>query len=1311
MNQSLFSTHYLEQVLPGQPEWSSNEHEAAFSDILRLYEREKAFLIPSMKESQIEKRFFRSIFEKLGFEYEVQEDVDSGGEVPDYALFRDREDLDKAHELKATNAFYSKALAVGEVKRWDRELDRFGQDRQDKKNNPTVQICLYLLETRSNWGILSNGRKWRLYHKDRPLNTFYEVDLVALLEDGDIEGFRYFYYFFRKDAFLLSQNRIAFLDFVLNQSEDYARAVGESLKENVYKSLRTLAEGFFEWKENGLSITNQEDLQLVQQNVMRLVYRLLFILFAEGKGLLSDTSYLESDYSLYGLKHEVARKKDSGQPILPTGSSYWTRLGDLFRLIDLGSAESGIPRNQFFVPPYDGGLFDKLKNAFLEDKKIGDCFLADAIDFLARAATGKESQGFVDFSTLEIRHLGSIYEGLLEYRLQVASTRMVAVGKKLTWMTYDEYAKDRKKPTEFARFTKENRAEPGELHLATFKGERKATGSYYTPEPIVRFIVEETVGRVAKERLAEFAQSGRPKRDAILSLRILDPAMGSGHFLVEVVDFLSREFILAIQSDVQSGHIRDEEANQYTLDSVKREVVSHCIYGVDINELAVELAKVSLWLSTISKEKPLSFLDHRLKCGNSLIGAALTDLKRYPEGSLHRNSASTTLPSFISAIFIDNLIGKIKEIESINDDRLENVKRKERVFEEFKMLAEYERTRAIADVYTSVLFGNSVDPTGKKSAKDVYFDLVYSLEYATNWESKTKTRWFQRALEIAKEKSFFHWELEFPEVFFEHGKVRENPGFDVVLGNPPYVSIEKIPKDDLRFFESKYDVATYGRTDLYLLFIELAEILRTPKGYSSFIAPDKWLVSDYGEILRRKFLKRNSIHCIWDLRKEKIFPDATNSPVVFVVGPGTADGLILFEEGLSHGPLPSCHSERFFGLPKARIRIGLSEIEAEICSRVSSQSKSIGEICYVSYGAQPGKLANFVFQSKTDFEKRKVQAGHPNLGSADLKPFLRGRNVQRYFVDYDGDLLAYVPEKLHRPAIPELFEKPKIMFSEICQTLRVAYDDAKYYGNEKVVFCVSFSELQDMPPDVKKDRGIPSLNSKDLAEIEYSMHFLCGLANSRLMRFYYEKIIGDHLNVYPDDVRELPVKSVDWEKDGKRASQVEAFLKKVLGSKAESRVGVTSETLEDCPDNASVLHDMIANLSSRMTSINTQICVESKAFLSWFETWNGSEINEWKSKTKMAQYRSLSFDEFVEILKENSKRPKIDLMARDNLELLQSEFNKSMMLLKPLEQESSRLDTLIDALVYRLYDLGEAEIRMIEDSRLEDVTVANESDE
>jgi type I restriction-modification system DNA methylase subunit len=325
---------------------------------------------------------------------------------------------------------------------------------------------------------------------------------------------------------------------------------------------------------------------------MLLLYRVLFIFYAESRGLLNSNNRFYRGMSLYEMKKEIANKRDAGEFLAPFSNTYWGRLTNLFNLINEGSESERwkIDRKVLYIPAYNGGLFDPAKNTFLSNKQISDFYLAEALDLLARS-----DKAMVDYSSLDIRHLGSIYEGLLEYRLK------------------------------------------SELSLLTDKGERKATGSYFTPDYIVKYIVENTLGPVIAQKKAEWVQLlDRTKfADYILSIKVLDPAMGSGHFLVEAVDYLARALVEA-WATAKKEDAKTKEVAEHDIQWARREVVRRCIYGVDLNPMAVELAKLALWLTTAAANKPLSFLDHHLRCGNSLIGSnldSLTTLQNSESGS------------------------------------------------------------------------------------------------------------------------------------------------------------------------------------------------------------------------------------------------------------------------------------------------------------------------------------------------------------------------------------------------------------------------------------------------------------------------------------------------------------------------------------------------------------------------------------------------------------------------------------------------------------------------------------------------------
>jgi type I restriction-modification system DNA methylase subunit len=311
---------------------------------------------------------------------------------------------------------------------------------------------------------------------------------------------------------------------------------------------------------------------------------MLFIFYAESRKLLNTDNKHYQEMSLRKLKEEISGKMDQGETLLAVRSTYWEGLKDLFRLINDGSEAFGYPKEEFYIPAYNGGLFDPSKNTFLTQKKIGNSYLAEAIDLLARSP-GEGKMVFVDYSSLDIRHLGSTYEGILEYKLHLAEEPMVAVKEKgkEVWLPAGEAGK---------KFT--DSVEAGGLYLVTDKGERKATGSFYTPEYIVKYIVKNTIGPMIDPIMEEAIWSEDLRKDLLkklLSLKVLDPAMGSGHFLVEATDYIAREIIHA-KEIARHEDLESEDVAENDIHWARREVVRNCIYGVDLNPMAVGAGQI-----------------------------------------------------------------------------------------------------------------------------------------------------------------------------------------------------------------------------------------------------------------------------------------------------------------------------------------------------------------------------------------------------------------------------------------------------------------------------------------------------------------------------------------------------------------------------------------------------------------------------------------------------------------------------------------------------------------------------------------------
>lgn len=416
LNKGLFSNYYLEELLPKEAEFDIplSELEGTLEGIKQVWDKK---YLSSLNEPQLRKHFLDKVFEILGWTIDVEPPTPSGewSKHPDYALFYTREDL-KIAQKTTREKYFKKSLCIGEAKRWGRPLDKKLKEEKDpfEIQNPSLQISRYLWLTGVKWGILTDGKYWRLYEREtsKRLDIFYEIDLENLIENGSVEDFKYFYLFFRMNGFPL------FLEKVYKSSIDYAQEVGQELKENVYQALKTLAEGFLKTSAIDLKETHLKEIHDIS---LILLYRILFILYAEHRNLLplEENQLYTDSYSLDAFKKEIARKLDKNVTIATSTYSYWNRLKELFEIINNGNLELG-------VPPYNGGLFDPEKHKFLEEHRVGNFYIAKAIELLCRS----KDKAYIDYGSLEIRHLGSIYEGLLEYKLKIAEEDIVPIKEK-----------------------------------------------------------------------------------------------------------------------------------------------------------------------------------------------------------------------------------------------------------------------------------------------------------------------------------------------------------------------------------------------------------------------------------------------------------------------------------------------------------------------------------------------------------------------------------------------------------------------------------------------------------------------------------------------------------------------------------------------------------------------------------------------------------------------------------------------------------------------------------------------------------------
>ncbi|MCB9140939.1 MAG: Eco57I restriction-modification methylase domain-containing protein [Anaerolineales bacterium] len=1218
-NHYLFSDYYLDNRVAERREWRDSDAQPAFDAVSQLWQARRSALL-NANEAQTESDWIRPVLDLLGHFYTTQVSLitPQGNKIPDYILCPDDTTRIAVQTIQGAvgEADLHAALAVADAKAWEQPLDRSlpGGGVKTLHQHPALQIDFYIRHSGLAWGVLTNGRLWQLYHKDtsKKLDVYYEVDLPALIEAGDVAAFKYFWLFFRREAFVAGSaapGAPAWLDLVLAESAAYEQGVSDSLKEQVYEALRSLAQGFLDFPGNGLT-ADAASLQAIHDNSLIVLYRLLFILYAEDRDLLpvrENTTYRES-YSLQALKRRIAMEIDRGQPAAPTMSSLWQRLTELWRVIDSGDPFLG-------VPAYNGGLFKPANHPFLETTRVGDLHLRSAIDLLARARDPKTgTREVVDYRDLEIRHLGSIYEGLLEYQVRVASEPLAVrkvKGKEVYEAISESPSLGRGKGRVESSLSEDspltpslsplgrggrNGAEilPGQVYLVTDKGERKATGSYYTPDYIVQYIVEHTVGPVLEEAAAPFVSEDGAVSDpgglarAALDVNILDPAMGSGHFLVAAVDYVAR--FLVEKGAEEDGKEGKEGNGESQLAYWRRRVAQACIYGVDLNPLAVELAKLSLWLATVSKNKPLSFLDHHLRCGNSLIGARVADLPldaAGPTSAQQRKSrkaqaeeAAARAAGQTSMLDDSAFAGSMRtasrfmgDIERLGSETLADVHESERIYVE-TVRKTTERARRLADLWTAQHFGLGI-------ASDQWPALARHVLHGGGIVLPGWAEIIEEGQQIAVERRFLHWELEFPEVFFDqHGRLQgDAAGFDAVIGNPPYISANELKKSlsdyEKPYWRTRYASAS-GAFDIYVLFIELGLQLVGNGKLSGMITPNKYLAAPYAIALRQHIVDKHTLQLLFDVSRLGVFSEASVYPVISVFSRGRFGdtGHILIERAqFGTSPMRLRHSgDELARLPDNIWGFLLSDgtsVVRHICEQ-SDQLKDVADVVASSTAAEADRYSNVLREEAEFFNEsgmRVINTGlidryHSLWGSTSLTH--QGRQLEKPFLLFTRDV---VPERRQAQ-----YKSSKLIFAKVALQIEAVCDFDGIYASMNTNFAIA-------PKD--------------------SLGYLCAVCNSMLITWVYEEYFGTlsmsggYMQFQAPQLSVLPIRKITFTTLADERERLAKKGRRLYGQFCDKWdyacvLGFVEHQLAQEPERADVVHDLLAFLAEQMIALNKQ---------------------------------------------------------------------------------------------------------------------------
>lgn len=867
-NSSLFNDDYLVKSVPETDQWDCNEEaEEAFESLMTLWDEERQ-TVDEYQEKELQSAWIDEVLSSLGYDYLQETSVPNGRGSVDYILFSSADVRRRARGLGYLNETFKKSLGIVEAKQWDENFEKEYSDRA--YNNASSQVRHYLDRTPENvrWAFLTNGRKWRIYsNKVYETQVYYEVDLVDLLSNGGLSEFKYFYCFFHRDSLTGSIGE-SFLDKVYRESEIYAEKIGEDLQDNVFTALRVLGEGFVECNNLDISPDDEEKLRKLKENSLVYLYRLMFVLYAEGKDLIhpeSDTaqSHYENDFSLEQIRKEIVDQAGQGEDFEdfnPVSRSYWDRLDRLFELIDTGNEELGIPA-------YNGGLFDPEEHQFLEEKYVSNTYLAQTIYYLSTTTGDDGELIYADYGGLETRHLGSVYEGLLEHQFEIAEKKMWAVKEDdgQIWVTEENF-------TGYDNYI--DTVEENSLYVVNDEGERRSTGSYYTPDYIVQYIVKQTLDPLIEDITRSLEEenyvSGTQEYagefySRIIQLNILDPAMGSGHFLTAVTEYLAnRVNEVTVEAGI-SGMLKEEQ--------IRRDIAKECVFGVDLNEMAVELAKLSMWLETLASNKPLTFLDHHFKQGNSLLGADLDDIDNLPGSSNGETveDGQATLNPFLNTVqdTIENYLREYAEFAQMGDDTVDQIsKKKTKYEEEVEGEEKRERLEKLANVHFATHFDVEVPD-------DAYGNLKQALrgEHETSWEEFENKSWFNQAQEEAESRDFFHWKLEFVEAFYTEGQTKSQQGFDALVGNPPYFNLETV--DDGMYcdcLEARYPDIYAGKADIHYFFCGLGYGLLRDRGQLGYIVSRYFTEAFYARGLRDDITTNADIHEIVDIGNNQVFP-------------------------------------------------------------------------------------------------------------------------------------------------------------------------------------------------------------------------------------------------------------------------------------------------------------------------------------------------------------------------------------------------------------------------------------------------------
>jgi hypothetical protein len=748
----------------------------------------------------------------------------------------------------------------------------------------------YLNRTEHLWGIVTNGSTLRLLRDCTFVRrqAYIEFDLAGMFDEQRFADFAALYRLLHRSR--LPQGTTDTADCLLERyyatSIEQGGRVRDGLRDGVQQSLERLAEGFLHHKNNGelrrrIALSEGQhrlSAEELYRQLLRLVYRFLFLLVSEDRGLLSAVPIYRQHYGVARLRNMVERRAAHTEH-----GDIWQSLRVLWFLFGHDEAQlDGKPLAAALgLPVLNGDLF---ASQDLDDCAISNRDLLGAFWHLAwYQESGTAPPRRVNYAALDVEELGSVYESLLEFHPAI------------------------------------DRGDAARPKFQLVAGsERKSTGSYYTPPELVAELIRSALDPVIRDRLEK---NPKAKEQALLGIRVCDPACGSGHFLLAAARRIGKEL-----ARVRTGE--DEPPPERAREAI-RDAIAHCIYGVDKNPLAVDLCRVALWLEGHTADKPLTFLNHRIRPGDSLVGVFNLDCLKdgipdkafeSPKGGdkaearrvmkQNREERDEKKRGLFDALPESNL-GEFtehsREVDEIANDSPVQIRKKRELYDRSHADPQWRRQKLACDLWCAAFF----QPLTADAPAITSADLADCLA------DRAVAPAVERLIEsIANRQRFFHWPLEYPEAFV-------SGGFDVLLSNPPWEMINLIEQE---FFASRdpqiaaakgaarkkliaalpesnpavfaefssasheadcfgkyirhgerFPLTAVGRINTYAVFAETIRHLISPSGRAGIIVPTGIATDDTTKAFFSDLIQRESLAQLLGFENESfIFPAVAN---------------------------------------------------------------------------------------------------------------------------------------------------------------------------------------------------------------------------------------------------------------------------------------------------------------------------------------------------------------------------------------------------------------------------------------------------